>query len=80
MQIDWPLIALTGVVGSILFGFFRTKSAGWGPFTTSLPLMVLALFIGGLALIEGKAEWAVVGNLVFAIVGYAGGLITPKKD
>ena len=80
MEIDWPLIAWTLIVGATLFGFFKTKTPGWGPFTTSLPLLLVALFLAGVALLSGKAEWTVVGNLVFAVVGYAGGLITPKKE
>jgi hypothetical protein len=80
MVVDWPLVVWTLVVGGTLVGFFCTKSAGWGPLTTSLPLLLVALFLAGLALLSGKAEWTAVGNLVFAVVGYAGGLITPKKD
>ncbi|KAB7740556.1 hypothetical protein F2P47_08495 [Parvibaculum sedimenti] len=74
-------IALTFLIfaGSLL-GFFCSKNKGFGKYTTSLLLLILVLFVGAVAFVTGKIDWPNLGNLLFAIAGYAGGLVTPKDD
>jgi hypothetical protein len=33
-----------------------------------------------MALVEGKVEWMPMANILFAIAGFAGGLITARSD
>lgn len=62
-----------------LIGFFRTKSIGYGKYTTSILVIVMVLFAGLLAIIAGKGEWPAFANLLFTIAGFAGGLVAPKS-
>jgi len=39
-----------------LIGFFRTKSEGFGRFTTSTPLIILVLTIAGLLFAAGRLQ------------------------
>ena len=80
METFGTLVALTLVFGGTLLGFFVTKASGFGKYTTSLLLLILVLFVGAFAFVSGKTEWPELANLLFAIAGFAGGLITPKAE
>ncbi len=64
--------------GSIA-GIFLTKSPGWGRFTTSVLLLALVLFVSALCLAFEKLESSVFANVLFAVAGFAGGLLANKK-
>lgn len=76
---DWLLIAIAifGIVA--LVGIFSTKTAGFGRFTVSLLLFILVLLFASLFFAAGKIESTIFLNIVFAILGYAGGLIAYKQ-
>ena len=71
-------IAVTLVFGGALVGIFCTKTVGFGKYTTSTLILTLVLFVAALAYMSGKVEWAPMANLLFAVAGFAGGLITAK--
>jgi uncharacterized protein YebE (UPF0316 family) len=73
------LVGLTVVGLGTVAGFFYTKTAGWGKYSTSTLVLVLALFIAAILLVLGKLESSSFANVLFAIVGYGGGLIAGKK-
>lgn len=73
------LIALATLAAITLIGIFRTKLPGFGTYSTSTLVLVLVLFISSFFLILGKIDSSLFGNIVFAIAGYAGGLLTPRK-
>lgn len=75
-----PLAAVVLVYGGAIFGFFRTKTNGFGKYTSGLLLLILVTFTGAVALAIGKIEWPSLANLLFAIAGYAGGLVSPKNE
>lgn len=80
MTIDaWLLIGIfvLGVVSVI--GFFRTKSQGFGRFTTSTFLILLVVIISSLLYSAGKLESQIMANVLFAVFGFAGGLFTSKE-
>jgi hypothetical protein len=66
--------------GGALFGVFKTKSPGFGKYTTSVVLLILVLAIGGLFLAAGRIESSTFANILFAVAGFAGGLITGKSE
>ena len=68
------------VFGSTIIGIFRTKTPGFGKYTTSALILTLILFVAAMALVEGKVEWTPMANILFAIAGFAGGLITARSD
>lgn len=75
----WLVLAVF-VVGLIaLIGFFCTKTKGFGRFATSTFLLVLVFTVSSLLCAAGKLEGQVFTNIVFAIIGFAGGLFTGKK-
>jgi hypothetical protein len=71
IEIGAPVI----IFGGTILGIFKTKTPGWGRYTTSLFILVLVLFVAALAWLVGKIESSPLVNLLFAIAGYAGGLI-----
>lgn len=75
-----PIISISLIFGGSLVGFFCTKTRGFGKFTSSLLLLILVLFVTAIAFSANKLEWTNVSNLLFAIAGYAGGLVTPKEE
>jgi len=66
------------IFGVALVGIFCTKTAGFGKYTTSTVILTLVLFVAALAYMSGKVEWAPMANLLFAVAGFAGGLITAR--
>ncbi|OUR65723.1 hypothetical protein A9Q79_01650 [Methylophaga sp. 42_25_T18] len=61
-----------------LIGFFKTKTKGFGRFTTSVFLILLVIIIAALLYAGGKLEGQVMANVLFAVFGFAGGLFTSK--
>ena len=64
-----------------LVGFFFTKMRGFGRYTTSLLVLIMVLFAATVVIIVGKTDYLTsMVNLMFAIAGYAGGLISSNED
>lgn len=81
MNLDtWLLIAVFILGAGSLIGFFRTKTAGFGRFTTSTFLIILVVSIASLLFAAGKLEGHVMANILFAVFGFAGGLFTTKNS
>lgn len=76
----WLLGAATIIFGGAIAGIFFTKTAGFGKYTTSALVMTLVLYVAALAYVTDKVEWEPMSNLLFAAVGFAGGLIAAKTD
>jgi hypothetical protein len=55
-----------------------TKTPGFGRYSTSVLILTLVLFVAAMAFVLGKVEWAPLANLLFAVAGFAGGLVTIK--
>ena len=62
-----------------IIGIFKTKTDGFGKYTTSALVLTLVLFVAAFAFVMGRVEWTPLGNILFAVAGYAGGLITAKS-
>jgi hypothetical protein len=75
-----PLVATTLIFAGVLFGFFWTKTEGWGRYTSALLLLILVLFVASLAFANGRIDWPNVSGLLLAIAGYAAGLASPKDQ
>lgn len=76
---EWLLLAVF-IIGLIaLIGFFITKTKGFGRFATSTFLLVLVVIISALLYAAGKLDSQVLANLLFAVIGFAGGLFTGKE-
>ena len=75
----WTLAAVVIIFGGSIVGVFSTKTAGFGRYTTSVLVLALVLFVASLAFVLGKVEWQPLSNLLFAIAGFAGGLVTAKQ-
>ncbi len=78
--IDYVLIALATLGLVAVIGIFVTKTQGFGRYSTSVLLLTLVLFVSGFFLVAGKIEPSVFANILFAITGFAGGLITAKSE
>ena len=75
----WLLLAIFLLGSGSLIGFFRTKTEGFGRFTTSTFLIILVTVISSLLYTAGKLDGQVMANVLFAVFGFAGGLFTSKN-
>ena len=73
---EWGVLIVFALA---LAGIFWTKTPGFGKFTTSVVILTLVLFVASMAFFMGKIEWQPLSNILFAIAGYAGGLIVSGK-
>ncbi len=73
------VIAISVIFGGAIVGVFSTKVEGFGKYTTSVLVLILALFAASLAFAVGKIEAQPFVSLLFAAIGFAGGLVA-KKD
>jgi drug/metabolite transporter (DMT)-like permease len=71
------ILAVSGFFAFCLGGFYYTKLKGFGKFNSSLLIFLVVLYVATIAVLTGKAEWPSLSNLLFAIAGFAGGLIRP---
>ena len=76
---NWLLIAVFIIGITSLVGFFITKKKGFGRFTTSTFLLLLVVILSAIFFAEGKLKPELLTNILFAVIGFAGGLFT-KKD
>ncbi len=74
------LIGLTILSTATVIGIFVTKTPGFGRYSTSVLLLALVLFISAFFFVLGKIESSLFANIVFAITGYAGGLVSGRKE
>lgn len=75
IYLSWALVAI--FAGTIV-GIFVTKTPGFGKYTTATLVLTMVLLVASVAFIQGRVEWVPLSNLLFAVAGYAGGLITAK--
>lgn len=71
-------IFILGVV--IIWGIFRTKTPGFGRFSTSVLLLAPVLIIVAMFFALGKIEASLFANVIFAIAGFAGGLLANRQE
>lgn len=77
---DWLLIAVFLLGSGTLVGIFKTKTAGFGRYTTSAILLSLVTIVSALLVAAGTIDTSIFVNIVFAITGFAGGLVTGKDQ
>ncbi|MEW5746757.1 MAG: hypothetical protein AB1805_15110 [Nitrospirota bacterium] len=75
----WLLIAIFCIGIISLIGFFVTKTKGFGRFATSSFLLLLVIVVSSLFYASGKLDAQVFANILFAVIGFAGGLFTGKE-
>ncbi len=76
MDKDTIAVICLSVFGIVtVIGILKTKTPGWGKYSSSTLILALALFIGTTLLVLGKLEGQIFANVIFAVIGYAGGLI-----
>ena len=81
MEIDIATIAaISFLFGIALIGFFWTKTAGFGKYSTAALLLILVLFITSTAFFRGMIEAAHFTNLLAAVAGFAGGLFSSRES
>ena len=74
------IVLLFVVFGGTILGIYKTKTPGFGKYTTSAIVLTLVLFVAALAFVLGQIDGTPLVNLLFAVAGYAGGLVTVKAD
>ncbi len=76
----WLVVAIFIVGIGSLIGFFATKTKGFGRFATSTFLIILALTLSALLYAGGKLDGQIMANILFAVIGFSGGLFTNNYD
>ena len=79
VDLTTALICLTLISIVALIGIFTTKTKGFGKYTTSLLLLVLILILSSFFFLLKLITPIFFGNIIFAITGFGGGLISAKK-
>ncbi len=81
MTLDiWLIIGVFVLGGGALIGIFATKTPGFGRYTTSVLLLVLVFVVSGMCLAAGKIDSSLFGHVLFAVAGFAGGLLTNRPE
>jgi uncharacterized membrane protein YhhN len=73
--LPWGILFVFFVV---VIGIFQSKTPGFGKYTTSTLIFTIVLFVASMAFFTDRLEWAPLANILFAALGFAGGLITNK--
>ena len=73
------LVCISILAAVALIGIFVTKKQGFGKYTTSLLLLVLVLFLSSIFFLMGTITSTMFGNIMFAVTGFGGGLLSAKK-
>ena len=71
-------VFLLGV--AVIIGIFATKTPGFGRFSTSVLLLTFGLVIAALFFAFGKIESSLFANVLFAVIGFAGGLLANQQE
>ncbi len=80
MTSEYWLLASVFTIGLIsIVGFFTTKTKGFGRYATSTFLILITIIIASLLFSTGKLEKELMGNLIFAVIGFSGGLFIGKE-
>jgi hypothetical protein len=74
----WPVIGLTVFSVTTMIGIFSTKTPGFGKYSTSVVILTVIVFIASFFLLFKLISSQVFANIIFAVAGYAGGLINGK--
>ncbi|MBF0378025.1 MAG: hypothetical protein HQK72_11155 [Desulfamplus sp.] len=75
----WLMLGIFVIGLASLIGFFMTKTKGYGRFATSTFLILIALVVSSLMYAADKLDAQIMANIIFAIIGFAGGLFTGKE-
>lgn len=76
----WLLLGVFVVGIASLIGFFVTKTKGYGRFATSTFLILVVIIVSSLMYSAGKLDGQIMANILFAVIGFAGGLFTGKDN
>lgn len=69
-------IFLFGVI--VIVGVLATKKPGFGKFTTSTLLLATVFVVASLFFAAGKIDSPLFGQIAFAVLGFAGGLLANR--
>lgn len=69
-------VLILGVVA--LVGFFRSKTDGYGTYTTGTLLLILLLTFSALLAVSGALDSRDISSILLAVAGFIGGLFANK--
>ncbi len=77
------IIIIALILGVFLFAlarFFDTKTEGFGRFTTSALIIMLALMVAVVVFLIDPTRGEDVAKIIFTVTGFAGGLLVGKSE
>ena len=77
---NWTEISalIMGLVFAV--GFFRSKTPGFGPFSTGVLILVMVLVFSALLAAQGKLEITAFTHIGAIALGFAGGLLQKPES
>jgi hypothetical protein len=74
------LLIAVSVVGCVaLGGFFCTKTQGWGKYTLSALLLLMAMLFASLCFAAGFLKADLFGSIMSGVIGFTAGLFRSRK-
>ena len=77
---DYYVIGLVLIYAGVLFGYFYTKRPGFGPFNTSILILILVLMIASIGFLSDKFQSDDLSKILFALIGFAAGLFARRES
>ena len=75
----WLMLAILVSGLTAFYILCKTKRAGFGRYTTSALVIILVLTSASLLATGDKLSNHSIANILFAVIGFAGGLITHDR-
>lgn len=72
--------AMLLVYAGVLYGYFKTKRPGFGPFNTSIIVIILVLMTTSIGFMADKISADDTTKILFALIGFAAGLFVKRDD
>ena len=76
---NWPLAAVVLLGCGALWVFFKVQKKGFGPYNTSVFLLLAVVIFASVLATVGAVEPNDIAAIMLAVVGFAGGLFAGKK-
>lgn len=76
----WLALGVFLLGTAVLIGVFATKTPGFGRFTTSVLLLAFGMTNAALFFAFAKIEASLFANVLFAVIGFAGGLLANRQE
>lgn len=76
---NYYVLGLGIIYSGVLLGYFKTKKPGFGPYNTSILIIILVLMLTSIGFVTGKIDPDDTSKIIFALIGFAAGLFVKRE-